>query len=85
MKGIKLSNIEKFEKVLLPSFRLTDQNQELPRAMSHIKLNERDDAVQMRGGLQSSEISLISGARPVLGSLARDYDGMTASRESESA
>lgn len=72
MKGIKSSNIERFEEVLLPSFKLRDENQELPRAMSHIKINERDDGLQIKGGLQSSEISLISGARPLMGSLTWD-------------
>lgn len=84
MKGIKLSNIEKFEQALLPSFRLKDASQELPRAMSHIKISERDDGAQIKGGLQSSEISLVSGTRPLIGSLAWDEDA-NGSREEQSA
>lgn len=85
VKGIKASNIEKLEEVLLPSFKLKDENQEVPRGMSHIKINERDDGLQMKGGLQSTDITLVSGSRPLMGSLTSELNNQQqdpASRDS---
>ena len=51
MKGIKPKNIEKFEEVILPSFKFSVNNEELPRAMSHIKLDADDEGDQLKGGV----------------------------------
>lgn len=45
VKSVRASNVEKFEQVLMPSFRLKDTNQELPRTMSHVKISDADDGL----------------------------------------
>ena len=83
MKSIRASNVEKYEQVIMPSFKLQDQNQELPRTMSHVKISEGDDGLQVRGGVQSAEIALISGSRPSTGSLKHDHADSSAATPGE--
>lgn len=67
----------------MPSFKLKDENQELPRTMSHVRISEADDGLQVRGGVQAAEIALISGSRPSLGALKHDGAGSGAAASGE--
>lgn len=61
MKEVDESKIQKFDEIMIPSFKIEMTNQEMDKKTSSFQISEGVGGTSMKGGCQSAIIEMISG------------------------